>query len=134
MLPHSRLILLLLGLLGASATLLAAERSTRPAPVTPIPSLDVPRYMGAWYEIAKFPNRFQRQCAGYTTAHYSLQPDKTVQVINSIDFYEALMRHHVPAEMHLYPTGGHGFGLWNHTTKDQWPDRLKNWLVSGGWL
>jgi len=81
MLPHSRLILLLLGLLGASATLLAAERSTRPAPVTPIPSLDVPRYMGAWYEIAKFPNRFQRQCAGYTTAHYSLQPDKTVQVI-----------------------------------------------------
>jgi apolipoprotein D and lipocalin family protein len=50
--------------------------------VTPIPSLDVPRYMGVWYEIAKYPNRFQRHCAGYTTAHYSLQPDKTVQVIN----------------------------------------------------
>lgn len=82
MLPNSRLILLLLALLGASATLLAAERGARPAPVTPIPSLDVPRYMGAWYEIAKYPNRFQKQCAGNTTAHYSLQPDKTVQVIN----------------------------------------------------
>jgi apolipoprotein D and lipocalin family protein len=82
MLPNTRLILLLLGLLGASATLLAAERGARAAPVTPIPGLDVPRYMGAWYEIAKYPNRFQKQCAGNTTAHYSLQPDKTVQVIN----------------------------------------------------
>lgn len=82
MLPNTRLILLLLGLLGASATLLAADRNARPSPVTPIPSLDVPRYMGAWYEIAKYPNRFQKNCAGNTTAHYSLQPDKTVQVIN----------------------------------------------------
>jgi apolipoprotein D and lipocalin family protein len=82
MLPNSRLILLLLGLLGATATVLAAERNARTTSVTPIPSLDVPRYMGAWYEIAKFPNRFQRQCAGDTTAHYSLQPDGTVQVIN----------------------------------------------------
>ena len=82
MLPNTRLILLLLGLLGASATLLAAERGARSAPVTPIPSLDVPRYMGVWYEIAKYPNRFQKQCVGNTTAHYSLQPDKTVQVIN----------------------------------------------------
>jgi len=71
MLPNSRLILLLLGLLGASAALLAAERSTRTTSVTPIPDLDVPRYMGVWYEIAKFPNRFQKQCAGDTTAHYS---------------------------------------------------------------
>jgi apolipoprotein D and lipocalin family protein len=82
MLPNSRLILLLLGLLGATATVLAAERNARTTSVTPIPSLDVPRYMGVWYEIAKFPNRFQRQCAGDTTAHYSLQPDGTVQVIN----------------------------------------------------
>ena len=61
------------------------------------------------------------------------EDDKTVQVINSIHFYEALMRHHVPAEMHLYPKGGHGFGMWNPTTKDQWPDRLQNWLQAGGW-
>lgn len=82
MLPNSRLLLLMLGLLGASATLLAAERGNRAAALAPIPSLDVPRYMGAWYEIAKYPNRFQKQCDGYTTAHYNLEPDKTVQVIN----------------------------------------------------
>lgn len=62
------------------------------------------------------------------------EDDKTVQVINSIHFYEALMHHHVPAEMHLYPKGGHGFGMHNATTKDQWPDRLVNWLAGGGYL
>jgi apolipoprotein D and lipocalin family protein len=79
--PPSRLLLLLLGLLGATAAVLAADRGTAP-PLVPIRALDVPRYMGAWYEIAKYPNRFQKDCAGFTSAHYSLQPDKTVQVIN----------------------------------------------------
>ncbi len=48
----------------------------------PIPSLDVPRYMGRWYEIAKFPNWFQRKCVADTAATYSLQPDGTVKVLN----------------------------------------------------
>ncbi len=47
-----------------------------------IASLDVPRYMGTWFEIAKFPNRFQKQCTGHTSARYSLQQDGTVKVIN----------------------------------------------------
>ncbi|WP_235333878.1 lipocalin family protein [Aquabacterium sp. NJ1] len=47
-----------------------------------IPSLDLPRYMGSWFEIAKFPNRFQRKCTGATRADYSLQADGGVQVIN----------------------------------------------------
>lgn len=47
-----------------------------------IPSLDVSRYMGTWFEIAKFPNRFQKQCTGHTSARYSLQKDGTVHVIN----------------------------------------------------
>ena len=37
--------------------------------------------------------------------------DKSVPVANSIGFYEALVAAGVPAEMHLYPYGGHGFGL-----------------------
>lgn len=48
----------------------------------PIASLDVPRYMGTWYEIAKYPNRFQDQCARNTRAEYQLQKDGSVQVIN----------------------------------------------------
>lgn len=55
------------------------------APVPPlvaVPSLDVERYMGTWYEIAKYPNRFQKQCVADTRADYSLMPDGRVQVIN----------------------------------------------------
>lgn len=54
--------------------------------------------------------------------------DKSVPVGNSIAYYQALLRNKVPAEMHLYPNGGHGFGMNNKTTADQWTERLKNWL------
>jgi len=53
-----------------------------PRAVTPIAALDVPRYMGAWFEVAKYPNRFQRQCVRNTTAEYALQGDGTVRVTN----------------------------------------------------
>lgn len=56
--------------------------------------------------------------------------DAVVPVANSLRFYEACIRHKVPAEMHLYPKGGHGFGMYNKTTADSWMDRLKNWLES----
>ena len=81
--PASRLALIALGLLGATITVLAAARDRHPeSSLVTIDSLDVPRYLGAWYEIAKYPNRFQKQCDGYTTAHYSLQPDRSIQVVN----------------------------------------------------
>ena len=60
--------------------------------------------------------------------------DQVVDVRNSLRFYEACRRRAVPAEMHLYPKGGHGFGLTNKTTKDNWMDRLQNWLDANGWL
>lgn len=52
------------------------------APLATIEKLDVPRYMGTWYEIAKFPNRFQKMCAGFTRATYSALADGTLQVVN----------------------------------------------------
>lgn len=61
----------------------AAEPTPSPAPgLTTIATLDVPRYMGTWYEIAKFPNWFQRKCVSNTRADYSIQPDGKVQVVN----------------------------------------------------
>lgn len=54
--------------------------------------------------------------------------DKAVPAGNSIAYYEALLRNKVPAELHLYQNGGHGFGMNNRTTTDQWTERLKNWL------
>lgn len=54
--------------------------------------------------------------------------DQVVVVGNSLAFYQACIDHKVPVEMHLYPKGGHGFGLYNTTTEDVWVERLKNWL------
>ncbi len=54
--------------------------------------------------------------------------DKAVPVKNSLAFYDALQKNKVPAELHVYPAGGHGFGMHNKTTNDMWMDRLKNWL------
>ncbi len=54
--------------------------------------------------------------------------DATVPVENSIRFYQACIKNKVPAEMHIYPTGGHGFGMYNRTTDDSWMERLRNWL------
>jgi apolipoprotein D and lipocalin family protein len=61
---------------------LAAGAADGPAPLVPIATLDLPRYMGSWYEVAKFPNRFQGQCVGPASAEYSLQPGGTVRVVN----------------------------------------------------
>lgn len=47
-----------------------------------IPSLDVTRYMGTWFEIAKYPTWFQKKCAGSSKADYSLMSDGRVKVIN----------------------------------------------------
>ena len=60
----------------------AATPATLPAVAT-IAALDVPRYMGTWYEIAKFPNRFQAKCVANTRARYLAQTDGSVQVLNS---------------------------------------------------
>lgn len=51
-------------------------------PLQSISSLDVPRYMGRWYEIARFPNRFQKQCAADTTAEYQALEGQQVRVTN----------------------------------------------------
>ena len=56
--------------------------------------------------------------------------DATVPVENSIRFYQACIKNKVPVELHLYPKGGHGFGMYNKTTDDNWMERLKNWLSS----
>jgi acetyl esterase/lipase len=58
--------------------------------------------------------------------------DAGVKVDNSIAFFQACQRAGVPAELHVYPKGGHGFGLVNKTTPDRWMDRLGNWLTSIG--
>jgi acetyl esterase/lipase len=51
--------------------------------------------------------------------------DVTVDVDNSINYFEALRRNKVPVEMHIYPKGGHGFVL----RQKGWTDLLVKWMV-----
>lgn len=50
--------------------------------VATVRSVDLSRYAGRWYEIAKFPNDFQRKCTGHVTADYRPLPDNTIEVAN----------------------------------------------------
>jgi apolipoprotein D and lipocalin family protein len=54
-----------------------------PKPLQVVPSLDLARYAGKWYEIARLPNFFQRKCAGDTTATYTLRSDGKITVVNA---------------------------------------------------
>jgi acetyl esterase/lipase len=58
--------------------------------------------------------------------------DVVVPVDNSIQFYQALVKNKVPAEMHLYPKGGHGFVLGQPA--GEWMQPLFLWLKTNGWL
>jgi acetyl esterase/lipase len=55
--------------------------------------------------------------------------DKVVPVKNSIVYFEALVRNNIPAEMHIFEKGGHGYGLAiNRETESAWPDLCLSWL------
>lgn len=55
--------------------------------------------------------------------------DNIVPPANSINYYMALLQHHVSATMHLYPIGGHGFGFRDDFIyKRQWTEELEKWL------
>lgn len=57
--------------------------------------------------------------------------DKGVPVENSIVYYQALLKQGIHAEMHIYPHGGHGFGLAEGQGQlSGWPERCYEWIVS----
>jgi apolipoprotein D and lipocalin family protein len=63
--------------------LLAVSLATAEEPmVKPVPHLDLGRYAGTWYEIARLPNRFQRSCAHSVVVRYTLREDGRVDVLN----------------------------------------------------
>jgi len=61
------------------ATLLACK--TTNAPLDVVNEVDLGRYVGRWYEIASFSQRFQRGCVA-TTANYTLRDDGRIRVEN----------------------------------------------------
>ncbi|MBX9600763.1 MAG: lipocalin family protein [Bryobacteraceae bacterium] len=53
-----------------------------PPPLETVPSVDLKKYAGKWYEIARLPNRFQKDCTGNVTATYTLRGDTRITVVN----------------------------------------------------
>lgn len=47
-----------------------------------VPAVDLDRYAGRWYEIARYPNKFQKQCVGNVTATYTRKPNGRIEVLN----------------------------------------------------
>ncbi|MEZ6066947.1 MAG: alpha/beta hydrolase [Planctomycetaceae bacterium] len=61
--------------------------------------------------------------------------DDGVTSLSSVYFYTALKRLNLPAELHIYANGGHGYGLRpvEDSDVDTWPDRAATWLEQVGW-
>ena len=68
------------GIIGG-AVLLSKYRKTIPRGVTAITNFDLSRYLGKWYEVARFDSFFEYNM-DYVTANYSLNEDGSVQVVN----------------------------------------------------
>lgn len=60
----------------------ARAGSAAKPPLTTVASVDLERYAGQWFEIARLPNRFQDDCARNVTAEYSLREDGRISVVN----------------------------------------------------
>jgi apolipoprotein D and lipocalin family protein len=56
--------------------------SADPNKLQTVAEVDLNRYAGLWYEIAKIPNRFQKKCSRDTTAEYKLRTDGRIDVVN----------------------------------------------------
>jgi len=70
---------LALALLLAACT---AQPSGNPAPPQPAKAVDLDRYAGKWYEVARYDMRFEKGCEG-VTAEYSKRPDGLIRVLNT---------------------------------------------------
>ncbi len=67
---------------GFAAPVHAEEFRDQSVPIASVSDLDTQRYLGLWYEIARFPNWFERDCQG-VTAEYALRDDGKISVRNS---------------------------------------------------
>ena len=64
-----------------SGALASSAPPSAPA-LQPLPALEVSPYMGRWYQVAYYPNFFQRQCVADTSATYRDRGDGTIEVLN----------------------------------------------------
>lgn len=69
-------------LLSGLILLFSMISNAQTAELQTVPHVDLKRYLGKWYDIASFPQSFQKGCS-CTTAEYSLNDDGSIKVVNS---------------------------------------------------
>jgi dipeptidyl aminopeptidase/acylaminoacyl peptidase len=63
------------------------------------------------------------------------QDDAQLPVTNSVEIFQRWTKAGLPAELHIYERGGHGFGFRrHHLPVDAWPASLEAWLAAHGYL
>lgn len=81
-----RILTVLMLSFSVSACIAGPSGRAKDAPaLEAVASVDVERYMGLWFEIARYPTSFQKNCEG-TTAEYTLREDGRVDVVNTCRF------------------------------------------------
>lgn len=75
-----KFIICLILMVNISVPIKAQDKSKQPLEV--VPSVDLARYCGTWFEIARLPNGFQTKCAGDVVATYTLLDDGKIKVVN----------------------------------------------------
>lgn len=86
-------------------------------------------------KIAEYSNQLRVTGKTPPTIIFFTTEDKTVPVINGVMFYEALLKNKVPAELHIYARGSHGFGMKKKDLpSDTWPETLNLWMKDMGLL
>ncbi|MDD4226578.1 MAG: alpha/beta hydrolase [Mariniphaga sp.] len=82
-----------------------------------------------WELVKKYSNELHVTAETPPTFLILTDDDKTVPPRNSVEFYLALKENNVPAEMHIFREGAHGFGMnKKNMPVDQWPELFYNWL------
>lgn len=114
--------------------------------------VDLERYVGVWHEVARIPNRFQKQCAWGVTAEYTLRPDGRIDVVNrcyrkdgSLDEARGLARVEDTATNSLLKVSFFSILGWRPVWGDYWiidladdysyavvcsPDRKYGWILA----
>jgi apolipoprotein D and lipocalin family protein len=62
--------------------LLLSMAAVADEPLPVVPQVDLQRYAGRWYEVARLPNRFERECVRDITATYRVLPGNRIDVLN----------------------------------------------------
>jgi lipocalin len=69
-------------LFALASVFLTAAALPASGPLETVPTLDPERYVGKWYEIARFPHSFEKDIVG-ATAEYAFRPDGRIDVLNA---------------------------------------------------